>query len=93
MLGKDGLLIQLIIDGVGKEVATRGEVRGALNGAVANNGVLGGRGRRQRQASSGDRHRAGAIGVDGYRVVGGQRQQRVVLVDGNVCVGQDLKGE
>jgi hypothetical protein len=61
LLCKDGLLIQLIIDCVGKEVTAGGEIGGALNGAITNNCVLGWRGRRQSQASSGNRHRAGAI--------------------------------
>jgi len=56
LLGKDGLLIKLIIDRIGKEVTAGCEISGALNGAVANNSVLGGRGWRQRQASSSDGH-------------------------------------
>lgn len=93
MLGKNGLLIELIVQRVGKEVTAGCEVTCSGDGAVANNSVLGGRGRRQRQACSSDGHRAGSVGVDGHRVVGGQRQQRVVFVDRNVSIGQDLKRE
>jgi hypothetical protein len=93
LLRKDGLLIQLIIERVGKEVATGCEVSCPRDGAVADNGVLGRAHWGQRQAGRCDGHRAGAVGVDGHRVVGGQRQQRVILVHGNVSVGQDLKGE
>ena len=87
------MLVKLIVQRVGEEVATRGEVSRTRNGAVANNGVLGGADWRQGQASICDGHRAGAIGVDGYRVVRGQGQQHIVFEDSNVGVGQDLKGE
>jgi hypothetical protein len=40
LLGKDGLLIHLIIDRVGKEVAAGYKVCGSLDGAVAHNGNL-----------------------------------------------------
>ncbi len=93
LLRKDGLLIQLIIERVGKEVAAGCEVSGSGNGAVADNGVLGWRGWRQRQASCCNGHRAGAIRVDSYRVVRGQGEQHIVLVHGDVGVGQDLESE
>jgi hypothetical protein len=47
LLGKDGLLIKLIINRVGEKVTAGCEISGALNGAVANNSVLGGRDRRK----------------------------------------------
>ncbi len=93
LLRKDGLLIQLIIERVGKEVAAGCEVSCPRDGAVADNGVLGRAHWSQRQAGRCDGHRACAVGVDRHCVVGGQRQQRVILVHGNVSVGQDLKGE
>jgi hypothetical protein len=40
LLRKDGLLIHLIIDCVGKEVATSHKVCGALYASVAHNGNL-----------------------------------------------------
>jgi len=93
LLRKDGLLIQLVVQRVGKEVAACGEVSRTRNGAVADNGVLGWADWGQGQASSCNGHRASAVGVDDHRVVGGQRQQRVILVHGNISVGQNLKGE
>ena len=88
LLRKDRLLIHFIIDGVGKEVATSHEVCGALNGAVADNGNLCGASRCRHQGD-----RTSAVRCNGHCVVGGQRQQRVVLVDRNVSVRQNLKGE
>jgi hypothetical protein len=41
LLSKDGLLVKLVVQRVGKEVAARGEVSRTRNGAVADNGVLG----------------------------------------------------
>ena len=88
LLGEDGLLVHLVVDSVGEEVAARHEVGGALNCAVANNGDL-----RCTRWRSRQRHKARAVGVDRHRVVGGQRQQRVVTVNRNVTSCQDLKCE
>jgi hypothetical protein len=46
LLRENGLLIHLVVDGVGKEVATSHEVCGALDRAVADNGDLCGASRR-----------------------------------------------
>jgi hypothetical protein len=91
LLGKDGLLIKLIIQRVGKEVTARGEVGRPGDGAVADDCVLGWRSRGERQARRRDGDRAGAVGCDGHRVVGGQRQERVILEDRDVSVRQDFK--
>ena len=93
LLGKDGLLIELVVQRVGKEVTTGCEVSRPADSAVADNCVLRWRYRCQRQASCRDSHRARAVGCNAHRVVGGQRQQRVIFENGNVSVGQDLKGE
>lgn len=88
LLVEDRLLVKLVVQRVGKEVATSYKVCGALDRPVADNGNL----RRTRRAGS-QSHRAGAVRVDRHRVVGGQRQQRVILVDGNVGCRQDLEGK
>jgi hypothetical protein len=93
LLGKDGLLVELVIQRVSKEVTAGGEVCCARDSTVANNGVLRWRCWCQGQAGGCDGHRACSIGVDHYRVMGGQRQQHLVFEDSNVCVGQDLKGK
>ena len=49
LLRKDGLLIHLIVDRIGEEVAASHKVCGALNGAVADNGDLCGSGWRRNQ--------------------------------------------
>ena len=49
LLCEDGLLIHLVVDGVGKEVAISHKVCGALDRAVADNGNLCGTSRRSHQ--------------------------------------------
>ena len=93
MLGKDGLLVELVVQGVSKEVTAGGEVCRPRDSTVANNGVLCGACRRQGQAGGCDGHRSCPVCIDGYCVVSGQRQQHLVFVDGDVGVGQDLKGK
>jgi hypothetical protein len=88
LLGEDGLLVHLIIDRVGEEVTTGHEVCRALNCAVANNGDLICTGWRCGQSDG-----PSAVGVDGHRVVGCQRQQRVVFVNSDVGVCKNLKAE
>jgi hypothetical protein len=88
LLGKDGLLVKLVIDRIGKQVAARHKVSQALNCAIAHNGDLRGASWRCRQ-----RDAASTVGVDRHRVVGRQRQQRVVFVDRNVRGRQDLECE
>jgi hypothetical protein len=87
-LVEDGLLIQLVVQRVSEEVAAGHEVSRARDGTVADNSNL----RRTCRRCS-QRHKAGAVAVDRDRVVGGQRLQSSVLVDRNVGLGQDLKGE
>ena len=88
LLCKVSLLIQLSVDCVCKEVTTSHKVCCALDASVANDGDLVCTSWRCSQ-----RHRASAVAVDRHRVVGGQRQQLVVLVDSDVGVCKNLEGE
>ena len=87
LLRKDGLLVELVVQSIRKEVAARREVGRPRNGPIADDGDLRA-GRRNHQSD-----RACAVGVDGDRVVGGQGQQRVVFVDRDIAGCENLEGE
>ena len=87
MLREDGLLVELVVQSIRKEVAARRKVGRPRNGPIADDGDLrAGRGGHQS-------NRARAIGVDGDRVVGRQSQQRVVFVDRDIAGRENLEGE
>lgn len=86
LLRENGLLIQLVVERIGKEVTAGHKVCGALDRAVADDGDL-----RCTRGCRRQRHKAGAVAVDRDRVVGGQGQQRIVPVHRNVACSQDLK--
>ncbi len=64
---KDGLLIQLVVQRVGEEVTAGHKVCGARDRPVADDGDL-----RCTRGCRRQRHKAGAVGVDRDRVIGGQ---------------------
>ncbi len=88
LLVKDGLLIQLIVQRIGKEITAGHKVCGARDRPVADDGDLS-----RTRGCRRQRHKAGTVGVDRYRVIGGYGQQRVILVNRDVACSQDLKGK
>ena len=88
LLAEDSLLIQLVVQRIGKEVAAGHKVGGAADRPVADDSNLCRAGRRCSQ-----RHKACAVAVDRYRIVGRDRQQGIVAVHSNVACRQDFKRE